>query len=93
MKLTPRQVAERAGVSPGLIYQWCQEKRLPHFRMGGRGKRGRVLIEDADLDPFLLALKVLAGAAPSSAPASSGPPAGPFSELDPARLVRAWKKG
>jgi excisionase family DNA binding protein len=58
MKLTPRQAAERIGVSPQLIYRWCEERRLPHFRCGGRGRRGRILIDPADLDAFLETLKV-----------------------------------
>jgi hypothetical protein len=28
---------------------------LPHFRFGRKGKRGRVMIEQADLDAFLAA--------------------------------------
>jgi excisionase family DNA binding protein len=58
MKLTPKMAAERAGVSPSLIYEWCHEKRVPHYRCGGRGRRGRILIEDADLDTFLDTLRV-----------------------------------
>jgi excisionase family DNA binding protein len=58
MKLTPTAAAARAGVSPQLIYQWCRERRLPHYRLGTQGRRGRILIEDADLDAFLETLRV-----------------------------------
>jgi excisionase family DNA binding protein len=58
MKLTVRQAAERAGVSSALVYQWCHEHRLPHYRVGGRGRRGKILIDPADLDAFLASLKV-----------------------------------
>jgi excisionase family DNA binding protein len=58
MKLTPKTAAERVGVSVSLIYEWCQDKRVPHYRCGGRGRRGRILIEDADLDAFLTTLRV-----------------------------------
>jgi excisionase family DNA binding protein len=57
-KLTPKDAAARAGVSPQLIYRWCAERRLPHYRCGGRGRRGRILIDPADLDAFLATLRV-----------------------------------
>jgi excisionase family DNA binding protein len=58
MRLTPKQAAERAGVSLSLIYVWIGEKRLPHLRVGAQGKRGRILIEAEDLDQFLASLRV-----------------------------------
>ena len=58
MKLTPKHAAERAGVSLALIYQWCEERRLPHFRCGGLGKRGRILIDESDLAEFLKSCRV-----------------------------------
>jgi excisionase family DNA binding protein len=60
-KLTVKQAAERAGVSPALVYRWCQEQRLVHYRLGGQGRRGKILIDPADLDAFLKSLKVEAG--------------------------------
>lgn len=51
--LTPKQVAERIGVSPSLVYQLCTEGLLPHFRIGGKGKRGRLIIKAGDLDQFV----------------------------------------
>lgn len=68
MKLTPREAAERARVSQNLIYQWCAEKRLPHLRLGRRGSRGKILIEQADLDAFLERQKVEGGEEPPPAP-------------------------
>ena len=61
MKLTIKQAAVRAGVSTKLVYQWCDERRLAHFRLGGSGKRGRIIIEDGDLDTFLKGCRVEAG--------------------------------
>jgi excisionase family DNA binding protein len=52
-RLTPKQAAERAGVSTSLIYVLCQERRLAHYRIGTDGKRGRILIDPADLDRFM----------------------------------------
>jgi excisionase family DNA binding protein len=55
VKLSVKQAAERAGVSLSLIYQWTTvEQRLPHYRLGGSDKRGRIVIDAADLDAFLL---------------------------------------
>jgi excisionase family DNA binding protein len=56
--LTVKQAAEWKGLSAQLIYLWCEERRLPHYRLGGRGRRGRILIDPADLDAFLETLKV-----------------------------------
>ena len=53
MKLTPKQAAEREGISPSLVYRWCEEGRLPHYRVGAVGRRGRILIDPADLNAFM----------------------------------------
>jgi excisionase family DNA binding protein len=92
-KLTPKQAAERAGVSRGLIYAWCDQQALPHYRFGGKGKRGKILIDEAELDSFIESRKVdQASVPPACAPASSGSPATPFSELDSRRLAKAWQE-
>jgi excisionase family DNA binding protein len=69
MKLTPKQAAQRSGVSANLIYQWCNEKRIAHYRFGGQGRRGRILIEETDLDVFLATLRVEAEKPRMSLPA------------------------
>ena len=43
--LTVKQVAERLRISASLVYSWCEDHLLPHYRMGGKGKRGKILIE------------------------------------------------
>lgn len=58
MKLSVKQAAKRAGVSPGVVYAWIAAKSLPCYRLGMPGKRGKVLIEEADLDRFLASCKV-----------------------------------
>jgi hypothetical protein len=35
------------------MYQICDEKRLAHYRVGGQGRRGKILIDPRDLDRFL----------------------------------------
>jgi len=51
--LTPKQAAKRIGVSTSLVYQLCHEGLMPHFRLGGKGKRGRVIIRAVELDAFV----------------------------------------
>jgi excisionase family DNA binding protein len=64
-------VAERLGVSEGLVYAWCRRKVLPHLRLGGRGNRGRIRISEADLADFLADRKV----SPPGVPEGPPPPA------------------
>ncbi len=51
--LTVKQAADRAGVSDSLVYEWCGQRLLKHYRFGAKGRRGKVMIEEADLDAFL----------------------------------------
>jgi excisionase family DNA binding protein len=51
--MTVKEAAERIGVSESLVYQWISERLLPHYRLGGKGKRGKVMIDEADLSAFL----------------------------------------
>ena len=51
--LTPKQVAERVGVSDSLVYEWCSQGLLRHFRFGGKGRRGCIRIEQPDLEEFM----------------------------------------
>jgi hypothetical protein len=39
-------------VSESLVYAWCQKHILRHARFGRLGKRGKIFIEDSDLDAF-----------------------------------------
>jgi len=58
MLLTVRGAAEKAGVSISLLYQWIDERRLPHYRAGGKGRRGKILISPQDLEAFMGSLRV-----------------------------------
>jgi excisionase family DNA binding protein len=51
--MTVKEAAERTGMSESLIYQLCNERRLTHYRLGGKGKRGAIRIDEADLSAFL----------------------------------------
>jgi excisionase family DNA binding protein len=59
--MTVKQVATRLRVSASLVYSWCEDHTLPHYRMGGKGKRGKILIEEAVLDAFMQSRKVEGG--------------------------------
>ena len=56
--LTVKEVSERLRVSVSLVYSLCEDHLLPHYRMGGKGKRGKILIEESVLDAFLQSRKV-----------------------------------
>jgi excisionase family DNA binding protein len=53
--LTVRQVAEKIGVSDSLVYEWCSQGLLSHYRFGKPGRRGKILIDEAELEGFLAA--------------------------------------
>ena len=40
-RLMVKEAAVRAGVSSALVYEWCDERRLAHYRVGGVGSAGR----------------------------------------------------
>jgi excisionase family DNA binding protein len=67
-KLTVKMAAEKAGVSAALVYKWCDERRLRHYRLGGEGKKGKILIEESDLEAFLQSVCVEATGNPDEGP-------------------------
>jgi excisionase family DNA binding protein len=56
--VTVQQAAERAEVSAGLVYCWIESGMLPHYRLGANGRRGKIVIAEADLVAFLESMKV-----------------------------------
>ncbi len=52
-KLAVKEAGDAEGVSPALVYRWCQERRLKHYRVGSEGRRGKILIDSADLHEFM----------------------------------------
>jgi excisionase family DNA binding protein len=67
-KLTPKEAADYAGVSDSMIYQWCDERRLAHYRVGGKGRRGKILIDPDDLDAVLASCRIAPAAADRPVP-------------------------
>lgn len=72
MKLTIREAVRKldGNVSAQTLYQ-AIKGRLPHYRVSGSGRRGKVLIEESDLMAWLEGQKV--GADSTSAPAVRRP--------------------
>lgn len=56
--LTVKQAAQRAGVSVALVYQWIESRNVAHYRLGGKGKRGKIAIAEEDLDTYLRSCRV-----------------------------------
>lgn len=71
--LTPKDAAKKANVSLALVYGWVAQGELPHLRVGGKGKRGHIRIEEADLVAFLEQRKRGAGEEKAPAPARKKP--------------------
>lgn len=63
--LSVRAAALRVGVSASLVYQWCADGTLPHYRLGRSGKRGKILIDPDELDRLYAERKVTGGEASS----------------------------
>ncbi len=57
-KFTVNEAAKRAGVCAAVVRGWCSARLLPHFRLGMPGHRGKVLIEESDLDAFLESCRI-----------------------------------
>jgi excisionase family DNA binding protein len=60
-KLTVKEAAALAPTSPSLVYQWVAERRFPVYRIGAKGKRGKIVIDEPAFRTFLETLKVGAG--------------------------------
>lgn len=58
LMLTVREAAGRTGVSDGLVRAWVKAGELPHYRLGAKGRRGKIAIATDDLDAFLAARRV-----------------------------------
>jgi hypothetical protein len=75
IRLTVREAANRAGVCPSLIYNWCSTKLLAHYRVGAAGRRGKIVIDETELDSFLQRFRVEAAVATTQSPTRVRKPA------------------
>jgi excisionase family DNA binding protein len=57
--LSVKAAAKKIGVSRALIYQLCAEGTLPHYRLGGKGKRGKIVIDPNELEAYFRARRVV----------------------------------
>jgi len=53
-----KQAAAYAGVCPSIIYKLCAAQVLEHYRVGGLGRRGKIVILKADVDAYLATCRV-----------------------------------
>ena len=58
--LTIKEAAARARVSETLVRGWVRDGSLPHFRLGAKGKRGKIAIAPEDLDALMASFRVVA---------------------------------
>jgi excisionase family DNA binding protein len=56
--VTVKEAAEKLEVSVSLVYQLVADGRLPHHRIGGRGRRGKIVIKDEGIQAFLATCRV-----------------------------------
>lgn len=59
--MTVSEAARRLEISRSLCYKLCEEKRLPHVRIGAKGRKGAIRITEAGLKQFLESVKVEEG--------------------------------
>jgi excisionase family DNA binding protein len=73
-RLTVHQAALLVPTSDSMVYQWVKEKRFDVLRVGGRGRRGRILIDEGVFRAFLESLTVEGDdESPPSSPAQPTP--------------------
>jgi excisionase family DNA binding protein len=56
--ISVKAAAKKIGVSQALVYQLCAEGTLPHYRVGGKGKRGKIVIDPNELEAYFQARRV-----------------------------------
>jgi excisionase family DNA binding protein len=57
--MTVKEFAERAEISLSLAYLLIAEGRVPHRRIGQRGKRGAIRIAEEDFREFMEKCKAI----------------------------------
>ncbi len=59
--MTVAEFAARAEISKSLAYRIIEEGRVPHRRIGQKGRRGKILIAEEDYRRFMESVKAGAG--------------------------------
>jgi len=86
--LTVKETAGQLKVSIATVYLLCEQRLLPHVRIGVG--RGTIRVQEEDLKRFLEKAMVRNDPEP---PAGSKSSAGqPFKHLDGERLIASWKR-
>jgi Helix-turn-helix domain len=55
--MTVKEFAQKAEISLSLAYLLISEGRVPHRRIGQRGKRGAIRIAEKDFEQFMETVK------------------------------------
>jgi len=77
-----KEAAKRLGISQSKLYQLVSLRQIAHYRVGGK-----IVFGEADLVAYLDSCRVETGEV-----APHRPSGGVFTNLDPTRLSRAWKR-
>jgi excisionase family DNA binding protein len=56
--VTVKAAAERLEISQSLVYRLVEEGRMPCVRIGARGRRGKIIIREVDIEAFLKTCQV-----------------------------------
>jgi len=67
--LTVKEAAARGRVSERLVRGWLRDGLLPHFRLGAKGRRGKIAIAVEDLERLLASFRVEPTSTPTAKPA------------------------
>lgn len=57
--LSVKEAAARAGVSESIVRGWLRDGSLAHYRLGAKGRRGKIAISVEDLDGLLASFRVV----------------------------------
>jgi excisionase family DNA binding protein len=56
--LTVAEAAQHARVCESIVRGWLKSGQLPHYRVGAKGKRGKIVIAIEDLEGLMSSFKV-----------------------------------
>lgn len=56
-----------------MVRAWVRDRQLPHLRVVAKGRRGKILIDPADLETLLASFNVGTKAAPPAPPSARRP--------------------